>query len=358
MMFTGMTATREARFDTVRPSDDGPHVTTKFRQRLRRLCGSALCLLVALAAVSFSHQSLADDYPNRRVRVIIPYTPGGTPDVLFRMVGQALSSKWGQPVVIENRPGGNTFIGTSALVNSPADGYTLMLTADNTFIINPLFYKSMPYQMSDLAPITLVASAPHMLAITKNAPAKSVQDFIAWAKSKPDTIMYGTTGPAGLQRLSMELFSRIAGIKLMQVPYKGAPEAITAVLTGEVTASINSVASLLPHVAAGNMRTLGVASIKRVALAPDIPTIQEQGVPGFSSQGSFGLFGPAALPDAIRDKIQADVAAVLTQPEIRAYLVKRGFEPVGNSAAEFRAFIASETEKWKRVISDANIKAD
>jgi hypothetical protein len=155
-----------------------------------------------------------------------------------------------------------------------------MLTADNTFIINPLFYKSMPYQMSDLAPITLVASAPHMLAITKNAPAKSVQDFIAWAKSKPDTIMYGTTGPAGLQRLSMELFSRIAGIKLMQVPYKGAPEAITAVLTGEVTASINSVASLLPHVAAGNMRTLGVASIKRVALAPDIPTIQEQGVPG------------------------------------------------------------------------------
>src|SRR5699024_7430425 len=137
------------------------------------------------------------------------------------------------------------FIGTSALVHSPADGYTLMLTADNTFIINPLFYASMPYAMSDLAPITLVATAPHMFAITKNAPAKSVQDFIAWAKAKPDTIMYGTTGPAGLQRLAMELFARIAGIKLMQVPYKGAPEAVTAVLTGEVTASINSVATIL-----------------------------------------------------------------------------------------------------------------
>ena len=274
------------------------------------------------------------------------------------MVAQALNMKWGQPVVIENRPGGNTFIGTSALVHSPADGYTLMLTADNTFVINPLFYNSMPYAMSDLAPITLVATAPHMFAITNNAPAKTVQDFIAWAKAKPDTIMYGTTGPAGLQRLAMELFSRIAGIKLMQVPYKGAPEAVTAVLTGEVTASINSVATILPHVSAGNMRTLGVASTKRVALAPEIPTIEEQGVPGFSSQGSFGLFGPAALPDAIRDQIQADVAEVLKQPDIRKYLEQRGFEPQGISAAEFRTFIANETAKWKRVITDANIKAD
>lgn len=337
---------------------------SKPRQSHKRLQSSfrvgryAVGLLIALAATTFGNASRADDYPNRRVRVIIPYTPGGSPDVLFRMVAQALTVKWGQPVVIENRPGGNTFIGASALVNSPADGYTLMLTADNTFIINPLFYTSMPYAMSDLAPITLVGTAPHMFAITRNAPATTVKEFIAWAQAKPDTIMYGTTGRAGLQRLAMELFARIAGIKLMQVPYKGAPEAVTAVLTGEVTASINSVATILPHVTAGNMRTLGVASTKRVALAPNIPTIQEQGVPGFSSQGSFGLFGPAALPDAIRDKIQRDVADVLAQPDIRKYLEQRGFEPHGNSAAEFRTFIASETEKWRRVIADANIKAE
>ena len=327
-------------------------------RRVSRLRTIALGLVVALAAGSFAGPVFANDYPNRRVRVIIPYTPGGSPDVLFRMVAQALTTKWGHPVVIENRPGGNTFIGTSSLVHSPADGYTLMLTADNTFVINPLFYSSMPYAMSDLAPITLVGTAPHMFAITKNSPAKSVQDFIALAKAAPDTIMYGTTGPAGLQRLAMELFARIAGIKLMQVPYKGAPEAVTAVLTGEVTASINSVATILPHVSAGNMRTLGVASTKRVALAPDIPTIEEQGVPGFSSQGSFGLFGPAGLPDAIRDKIQADVADVLKLPEIRKYLEQRGFEPHGISAAEFRTFIAKETAKWKRVIADANIKAE
>ncbi|MET0528918.1 MAG: tripartite tricarboxylate transporter substrate binding protein, partial [Microvirga sp.] len=195
---------------------------------LSRAC--ALLLVGAFVAIATASQSYAQDFPNKRVRVIIPYTPGGSPDVLFRMVAQALTVKWGQPVVIETRPGGNTFIGTTALVHSPADGYTLMLTADNTFVINPLFYTSMPYAMSDLTPITLVATAPHMFAITKNSPAKSVQEFIALAKAAPGTIMYGTTGPAGLQRLAMELFARIAGIKLMQVPYKGAPEAVTAVL--------------------------------------------------------------------------------------------------------------------------------
>jgi tripartite-type tricarboxylate transporter receptor subunit TctC len=327
--------------------------------RFDRRCIGAMGLLLLLSmGLPFGSQSLADDYPTRRVRVIIPYSPGGSPDVLFRVVAQALSVKWGQPVVIENRPGGNTFIGASAVVNSPADGYTLMLTADNTFVINPLFYPSMPYAMSDLMPITLVGTAPHMFAITKNAPARNPQEFIAWAKANPDTIMYGTTGPAGLQRLAMELFSRITGIRLMQVPYKGAPEAVTAVLTGEVTASINSVATIMPHVSSGGMRTLGVATAKRVALAPEIPTLQEQGVPGFTSQGSFGLFAPAAIPDSIRDKIQADVFEVLGQPEIRKYLVERGFEPHGGSSAEFRAFIASETEKWKRVIIEANIKAE
>ena len=207
--------------------DLGSSRLKSIRAKLSRLASrariGALCLLVGFVAISSGSQSRADDFPNRRVRVIIPYTPGGSPDVLFRVVAQALSVKWGQPVVIENRPGGNTFIGASALVHSPADGYTLMLTADNTFIINPLFYTSMPYAMSDLNPITLVATAPHMFAITKNAPAKSVQDFIAWAKASPDSIMYGTTGPAGLQRLAMELFARIAGIKLMQVPYRARP---------------------------------------------------------------------------------------------------------------------------------------
>ena len=322
------------------------------------MCWAATFLLAAFAALPQIGLSLANDYPTRTVRVIIPYSPGGSPDVLFRVVAQALSEKWGQSVVLENRAGGNTIIGTTAVARSEPDGYTLLFTADGTFLLNPLFYPSLPYSMSELSPITLVGTAPHMFAITKDAPAKNAQEFVAWAKAKPDTVMYGSTGPASLQRLAMEFFSHLTGIKLVHVPYKGAPETTTAVLTGEITASINSVATIMPHVAAGNMRTLGVAAAKRSPLAPDTPTIQEQGVAGFSSQGSFGLFGPAALPNAVRDKIQTDIAEILRRPEVKRVLEQRGFEVYGLDPAEFRKFIAVESEKWRRVIVEAKIKAE
>jgi len=314
--------------------------------------------LVALVLSLVTAPGRADDYPTRTVRIIVPYSAGGTPDILLRVVAQALSEKWGQAVVLENRPGGNTIIGTTAVTRSAADGYTLLLASDGTYLLNPLFYPSLPYSLKELAPILLLATAPHMFALTKSAPATNVKEFVAWAKSKPGTIMYGSTGPGSHQRLGMENFARLTGIELVHVPYKGAPEATTAVLTGEVTASFNSVATILPYVTAGNMRTLGVASLTRSPLAPEIPTIAEQGVPGFTSQGSFGLLAPAGLPPAIRDKIVRDITEILGRPDIKKVLEQRGFVIFGGGHQEFEDFIVSQSERWARVIKEANIKGE
>jgi tripartite-type tricarboxylate transporter receptor subunit TctC len=315
-------------------------------------------VLVALALTVFAAPSRADEYPSRTVHVIVPYSAGGTPDILLRVVAQALSEKWGQAVVLENRPGGNTIIGTTAVTRSAPDGYTLLLASDGTYLLNPLFYPSLPYSLKELAPVMLLATAPHMFALTKSAPASNVKEFVDWAKFKPGTIMYGSTGPGSHQRLAMENFARLTGIELVHVPYKGAPEATTAVLTGEVTASFNSVATILPYVTSGNMRTLGVASLTRSPLAPEIPTIAEQGVPGFTSQGSFGLFGPANLPASIRDKIVRDITEVLERPAIRKLLEQRGFVIFGGGPQEFEDFIASQSARWARVIKEANIKGE
>ncbi len=323
---------------------------------MRRLRTAAA--LAALALTMFAAPGRAEDYPNRTVRIVVPYSAGGTPDILLRVVTQALSEKWGQPVVLENRPGGNTIIGTTAVTRSTPDGYTLLLASDGTYLLNPLFYPSLPYSLKELTPVMLLATAPHMFALTKSAPATNVKEFVDWAKSKPGTVMYGSTGPGSHQRLSMENFAHLTGIELVHVPYKGAPEATTAVLTGEVTASFNSVATILPYVSAGSMRTLGVASLTRSPLAPEIPTIAEQGVPGFTSQGSFGLFGPANLPDAIRDKIVRDIAEVLDRPDIKKVLERRGFVIFGGGPREFEGFITSQSERWARVIKEANIKGE
>ena len=324
-----------------------------------RVCIGIVWLLTVFAATVPGRQSLADDYPSRRVRVIIPYSPGGSPDVLFRVVAQALSVKWGQPVVIENRPGGNTFIGASAVVNSPADGYTLMLTADNTFVINPLFYTSMPYAMSDLVPITLVGTAPHMFAITKNAPARNAQEFIAWAKANPDTIMYGTdrTGRLATARDGAVLAHRRhqADAGALQGGAGGGHCGVDRRGDGVDQQRRDH------HAACRIGRDAHARRRDRTARGagagdPD-PAGAGRGRLHVARRRSACLL-PRRCPTRSATRSQADVAEVLRQPEIKKYLEERGFEPHGESAAEFSRFIAAETEKWRRVITEANIKAE
>jgi len=300
----------------------------------------------------------AIDYPTRPVHVIIPFTAGGAPDVLLRLVAQKLSEKWGQSVVVENRPGGNTLIGTVAAAKSAPDGYTLLLAADQTFVLNPLLYSSLPYSMKEFDPIVLMASIPHMLAVANKVPASSVKELIALAKAKPDTLTFGTTGPGTIQRIATEFFAGIAGIKLVHVPYKGANETTTAILAGEIDLTINGMSNILPHIGSGKLKALAVSTVKRNPLAPDVPTMQEAGVPGYSSQGAFGLFAPAGIPREIRDKIHVDVAEVLKRPDVTKALEARSFVIDNASPAEFEKFIADENVKWRKVITQANIKID
>ena len=315
-------------------------------------------LAAALTVFSTILPSQALDYPNRPVRVLIPFTAGGAPDVLMRLVGQALSEKWGQGVVIENRAGGNTMVGTVAAAKSAADGYTLLLAADQTFVLNPLLYASLPYSMKELDAVALMASIPHMLAVANKVPVSNVKELIALAKAKPDTVTFGTTGAGTIQRIATEYFAAIAGVKLVHVPYKGANEATMAILQGEIDMTINGMSNILPHIEGGKLKALAVSTAERNPLVPNIPTMQEAGVPGYTSQGSFGLFAPAGTPREIRNKIAADVAEVLSRPDVKKALEARSFVVTSMGPDAFDKYMASELVKWDAVIKRANIKAD
>ena len=320
---------------------------------MRLIIPAFVCLLGT--ALTPQHAA-ALDYPTRPVHVIVPFTAGGAPDVLMRLVGQKLAEKWGQGVIIENRAGGNTLIGTVAGAKSPPDGYTLTLAADQTFVLNPLLYSSLPYSMTEFAPIVLMASIPHMLAVANKVPVTNVKELIALAKAKPDTITFGTTGPGTIQRIATEYFAGIAGIKLVHVPYKGANETTTAILSGEIDMTINGMSNILPHIGEGKLKALAISTVTRNPLAPNVPTMQEAGVPGYSSQGAFGLFAPAGTPKDIVAKIHADTAEVLTQPDVKKALEARSFVTGGAGPAEFDKFIADENVKWQKVIKEADIK--
>lgn len=323
----------------------------------RRVMRVLTAVLIAIASL-WPIGGHALDYPLRAVHIIIPYSAGGAPDVLMRIVAQRLSERWGQPVVIENRVGGNTMTGTVAAAKGDPDGYTLFFTADQTFVLNPLLYATLPYAEESLEPIVLIATSPHLFAVGKNVPARTVKEFVALAKTKPGMLFYGSTGPGSIQRLAAEYFSRIAGIDLVHVPYRGAPETITALIAGEISMTINGMAVILPQLPSGTIRALAISTAQRSPLAPDIPTMQEAGVQGYVSQGAFGLFAPAGVPADVREKIEHDIAAALDDAALRRVLEERSFVVSGIGPADFRAFIADEKRKWKRVITEANIKGD
>jgi tripartite-type tricarboxylate transporter receptor subunit TctC len=316
-------------------------------------------LLLGVVALTFNARgSFATDFPTKTVRIIIPFSAGGAPDVLFRIVAPYLSEKWKHPVVIENRPGANTNIGTLVVTKADADGHTLLFTTDGTFIFNPLIYTSMPYAVSDLTPVSLVATASSMFAVGTHIPAKTIAEFVALAKSKPGEINYGSTGPASIQRLQMEYFAALTGVQLTHVPFKGANETTMAMLANQMDATITASSNILPHLPTGKLRALAITTVERSPLAPDVPTMQEAGVPGYETYSLYGLFTTSHTPADVVQKIQADLTEITTRPDIRALLAARSFEVQGKSAAEFQAIIDRDTAKWSKVITAAKIKED
>ena len=299
-------------------------------------------LAVAAALVCGAHESRAADFPTKPVRIVLPFSAGGAPDVLLRIVAPHLSDKWKQPVVIENRPGANTNIGTVLVTKAEPDGHTLLFTTDGTFIFNPLIYSSMPYAVSELAPISLVATAHHMLAVGTHVPATTVAELVALARSKPGAINYGSTGPASIQRLQMEYFMALTGTQFTHVPFKGANETTMAMLANQMDATITASSNVLPHLPTGKLRALAITTVDRTPQAPDVPTMQEAGVKGYETYSVFGLFAPAGTPKDIIARLNAETIKAMNNPELKSFVQSQGAEAAAGTPEQLGALFIGD----------------
>jgi tripartite-type tricarboxylate transporter receptor subunit TctC len=314
---------------------------------------AALCLL-SLTALGAAAQT----FPSQTVKIIVPFPPGGTTDILARQVATELSQKWGVPVVVDNRAGASGMIGSEQLVNSARDGHTLMVTATH-HVINPSLYKKLKYDTrTDFTPIALVASVANVLLVHPSLPVKSVPELIKYAKDRPGVVHFGSAGAGGANHLSGELFKYSTGIDIVHVPYKGAAPALNDLVGGHIPMMFDSLPGVIQHIRSGKLRALGVTSLKRAPAAPDIPTIDESGVKGFDATAWFGMYAPGNMPAELTRKISSDVLEVLKSPRIRAHFAEQGADPGTLSQPDFANFVNAEMAKWGKVVAAANVKLD
>jgi tripartite-type tricarboxylate transporter receptor subunit TctC len=315
---------------------------------MHRITLSAIGLCAAVAGAPSHAQS--PSYPTKPIRWIVGYTPGGTADMLARAVGQKLSEAWGQQVIVENRPGAGTNIGTEVAAKSPPDGYTLFMpTVANA--INPTLYPKLNFDiLRDFVHITDFAKVPGIVVVHPSVPAKNVQELIALAKAHPNALRHGSTGIGSPHHLAGEIFKSMAGVKMVHVPYRGASPALIDVIAGHIEVYFGAMVSTLPHVKDGKLRALGVTTLKRVAAVPDIPTISEQGLKGFETGSWFGVSVPTGTSRDIVTKLHAECVRIIGLRELRDRMVSEGAEFVGDTPEQFTAFFRSEIEKWGRAV--------
>jgi tripartite-type tricarboxylate transporter receptor subunit TctC len=308
--------------------------------------------------VAFSVQAQGD-YPSKPVRLIVQFTPGTSTDIIGRLIAQKLTEAWGQPVLVDNRPGAGAVIGTEAAAKSPADGYTMVMAVSSAFGINPGLVPNLPYDvMRDFALITNIVFTPQTLLVPANSPAKTMKELVALAKAKPGALNYGSLGSGSTSHLTMELFRSTTGIQLTHVPYKGSPPAYTDLFSGNIQLMFDAVPAVIPHAKSGKLLALAVGSSTRSPFLPDVPTVAESGYPGFEAVGWIGLAAPIKTPDAVLNKINADVVKILATADMKERLAGLGVTPEGGTRAQFTAFVRNEIAKWGKLIKDANIKAD
>ena len=315
------------------------------------------CLLV-FASVLYCAGAFAQAYPSRPIRIVVPYTPGGFTDVTTRIVAVELSKSVGQNIIIDNRPGANSIVGVEIVSKSTPDGYTLASVIP-AHAANQTLYPKLPYHsVNSFAPVSLAASAPLILCVTNSLPAKSVKELVAVAKSRPGKLAFASSGVGASAHLSMELLMMMTGISMVHVPYKGTAPALVDLTSGQVQVMFDVPSSMLPHVKAGRIRALAMASEKRYAAAPELPTISESAVPGYASGSWVGFLAPAGTPREVVAKLGREIMSVVNRPDVRERFIQIGIEPVGNSPAEFTAFLKNEVTKWEKVIRTANVKVD
>ena len=314
-------------------------------------------LLIAFLLAMVSNAAFAQGYPNRAVRLVIPFPPGGSNDVVGRVIAAQLSTRLGQQVVVENRGGGGGTLGINAAAKSPADGYTLLLISVGYPVSIALGH--MPRESIQwFTPIASIGSGPSILVVPASTPANSVQELIALAKSKPGVLNAGSAGPGSFQHLATELFRLQAGIDIVIVQYKGGGPALTDTMAGIVQMNVGSVIQNLPHVRSGKLRALGIGGHKRISAAPEIPTFAEAGLTGAEATNWWGLVAPAGTPAPALDRIRQELAAILDSEDTRKRFELEGAEVLRMSPSEFSAHIAAETAKWSRVVKEANIKVE
>jgi tripartite-type tricarboxylate transporter receptor subunit TctC len=293
----------------------------------------------------------------RPLRLIVPFPPGGGQDTLGRLVGSKLSEVVGQQVIIDNRPGGGGIIAAEATLKAPADGHTMYI-ASTSFVVTPSLQKSLPYDsIGDFAPIMRISSSPGTLVVHASLPVRTVRDLVRLAKSKPGQITFGSAGIASNSHLSGELFKVLAGVDIIHVPYKGSAQASTALVAGEIVMGFSNAIATLPHVRAGRLKVLGVTTLKRSPLLPDVPTIAESGVPGFENTIWSGVVVNSATPKAAQSALHEAISRTIEAPEIRERLARDGAEPfIGDTPAEYAAFIKTEIAKWGKIVRQAGIQ--
>ena len=325
---------------------------------MRFAAAAVMCAFFSNVAPTDAFAQSAADYPNKRIRFLLGYPPGGATDPIARAVGQKLSQAWSQPVVIEHRPGAATNIASELLARSAPDGYTLFLTTVAN-AINPTLYPKLGYDpVRDFAFVTNIAKVPGIIVSHPSVPVKNVRDLVALAKAQPDALSYASPGAGSTHHLVGELFKTATGTKLIHVPYKGAGPALNDTAGGHVEICFGALVSTLPHVKSGRLRALGVTSLKRAAAAPSVPTLDEQGVKGFETASWYGVVVPAGTPPDIVNKLNAEIVRALADPQVRNWMVGEGAEIVADTPEQYAAFFKSELVKWGKAVKVSGAKAE
>jgi len=309
-------------------------------------------------ALPLSGAFAAEAYPSKPIHLLVPFPPGGATDSIARLVAQKLSDGLGQQVIVENRPGGGTIIATELAAKAPADGYTLLVVTA-AFAVNPSLYPHLPYDSNkELTPVTLVSAAPNVLIVNPTVPANTVKELIAYAKAHPHQVNFGSAGNGTSNHLAGEMFSTMAGVDIVHVPYKGDAPSITDLLAGRIQMLFIGYGPVAQYVKTGALRAIAISSAHPSALVPGLPTIAESGVPGFESAVWNGIVVPAQTPPAIINRLQSEIAKILAQPDTHEKIVAMGFDPIGDSPAEFRAYLGAESQRLGKVVKDAGIHVD
>ena len=315
-------------------------------------------LLAVVVALAFSGHALAQKYPEKTVRIVTPFGPGGGTDIYSRLIAQRLTERWGQQVIVENRPGAGSLLGTEYVAKSPPDGYTLLITSAS-YSFNPGLYSNLrfdPYK--DFIPITLVIRVPHVVSVLPSFPAKNLREFVNLARARPGEVLYASSGAGSAMHIAGAFFGQVTNTKLTHVPYKGGAATVTAVLGGEATVAFNTLETVIGQIKPGRIRAIAVSTRERSQALPDVPTAIESGIKEFEIYGWFGFMAPAGTPAALVEQLSGEINKVMATPAMRDRVLADGGSTVGTTPADFQKFLHGELAKWTRIIKQAGIKGE